>query len=110
MTVHWLFLAIAIVSEVVGTTALRSVDGFRNLWPSLMVVGCYGSAFYFLSLTVDAIPMGVAYAIWSGVGVALISLAGWALYRQALGPGELFGIALIVAGVVILNLAGKGVH
>jgi small multidrug resistance pump len=106
--IEWLYLSIAILSEVAGSTALKAANGFRSLWPSLIVVLGYGSAFYFLSLTLEAIPLGVAYAVWSGVGVALISLAGWAFYRQSLGVGELAGIGLIVAGVVVLNVFGKG--
>jgi small multidrug resistance pump len=100
----WFYLTIAILSEVAGTSALKATEGFRNFWPSVVVLLGYGSAFYFLSLTQSAIPMGVSYAIWSGVGVALISFVGWAFYRQALGAGELFGIAMIVAGVVVLRL------
>ncbi len=110
MTAHWVYLGIAIISEVIGTTALKSVEGFTNPLPTAIVAVGYGAAFYFLSLTLTAIPMGIAYAIWSGVGVALISLAGWALYKQSLGPGELFGIGLIVVGVIVLNLSGKGAH
>lgn len=102
----WLYLSIAILSEVVGTTALRAAEGFRNPLPTLVVAVGYGTSFYFLSLTLESIPMGVAYAIWSGVGVALISIAGWQLYQQALSSVELFGIALICAGVVILKFGG----
>lgn len=102
---HWLYLAIAIVSEVAATTALRMTGGFRNLGPSLLVVVGYAASFYFISLTLDAIPLGVAYAIWSGVGVALITLAGMAFYRQTLSPVELMGITLIVAGVLVLKLS-----
>jgi small multidrug resistance pump len=103
----WLYLAIAILSEVAGTSALKATEGFRNFWPSVAVVVGYGLAFYFLSLTQNAIPIGVSYAIWSGVGVALISLVGWVFYRQALGAGELAGIAIIIAGVVVLRLFAK---
>ncbi|WP_036281307.1 multidrug efflux SMR transporter [Methylocystis sp. ATCC 49242] len=102
----WLYLSIAILSEVVGTTALRAAEGFRNPLPTLVVAVGYGTSFYFLSLTLESIPMGVAYAIWSGVGVALISIAGWQLYQQALSSVELFGIALICVGVVILKFGG----
>jgi len=103
----WVYLAIAILSEVAATSALKASAGFRNFWPSLAVVLGYGAAFYFLSLTQSAIPLGVSYAVWSGVGVALISLVGWVGYRQVLGPGELAGIALIIAGVVVLKLFAK---
>ena len=102
---NWLYLAIAIVSEVVATSALKAADGFTRWGPSLLVVAGYASAFYFLSLTLRSIPLGVAYAIWSGVGVALVSIVGWVVYHQPLGTGALFGIALIVSGVVVLNLS-----
>lgn len=101
---HWLYLAIAIVSEVIATSALKAASGFTRLVPSLLVVAGYASAFFFLSLTLRAIPIGVAYAVWSGVGVALVSLAGWILYKQSLDAGALVGIGLIVAGVVVLKL------
>jgi small multidrug resistance pump len=104
---HWLYLAIAILSEVAGSSALPAAQGFRNLGPSIIVVAGYASAFYFLSLTLEAIPLGVAYAVWSGVGIALISLAGWVFYRQTLGAVELAGICIIGVGVVILKF-GSG--
>ena len=81
---QWIFLGVAIVSEVIGTSALKASEGFTRLWPSLIVVVGYLSAFYFLSLTLKTMPIGVAYAIWSGAGVALIALIAWALYGQAL--------------------------
>ena len=102
---NWIYLTIAILSEVVATSALKSAEGFTRLWPSLLVVFGYASAFYFLSLTLRAIPLGIAYAIWSGVGVALVSIVGWLIYQQSLGTGALIGITLIVAGVVVLSLS-----
>ena len=107
---HWVYLAIAILSEVVGTTALRATNGFSSLGPSSLVVIAYAASFYFISLTLDAIPLAVAYAIWSGVGMALISLAGMAFYRQTPGFGEIAGIGLIMVGVIVLNLFGKSAH
>ena len=106
---NWLYLAIAIVSEVVATSALKAAEGFTRWVPSLVVVVGYASAFYFLSLTLRSIPLGVAYAIWSGVGVVLVSLMGWLLYRQSLDAAALIGIGLIVAGVLVLNLFSKAV-
>ena len=94
----------AIVSEVIGTSALKASEGFTRLWPSLIVVVGYLSAFYFLSLTLKTMPIGVAYAIWSGAGVALIALIAWALYGQALDVPAIIGLSLIVAGVVVLNV------
>jgi len=104
---HWFHLAIAIVSEVIATSALNATQGFTRWLPSLIVVVGYAAAFYFLSLTLRAIPLGIAYAVWSGAGVALIALIGWAVYQQALDLPALIGIGLIVAGVAVLNLFSK---
>ena len=103
----WGVLLLAIISEVIGTSALKASAGFTKLWPSALVIVGYGAAFYLLSLTLERIPMGVAYAIWSGLGVALITLAGWVFYGQALSGRALFGIALIVAGAVVLNVSTR---
>lgn len=101
---HWLYLAIAIVSEVIATSALKPSDGFSKLWPSLIVVVGYALAFFFLSLTLRTVPVAIAYAVWSGAGVALITLVGWLVLGQTLDPPALVGIGLIVAGVLVLNL------
>ncbi len=106
----WLHLAIAIASEVVATSALKSAEGFTRLGPSLLVVAGYGVAFYFLSLTLRDIPVGVAYAVWSGAGIALVSLIGWIVYKQTLGAGELAGMGFIVFGVILLNMFSKAAH
>ena len=106
---NWFYLAIAIVSEVVATSALKATEGFTRWVPSLLVVVGYASAFYFLSLTLRSIPIGVAYAVWSGAGVVLVSLVGWILYQQALDAAALIGIGLIVVGVLVLNLFSKAV-
>lgn len=103
----YLYLAVAIVAEVIGTSALKAAEGFTRPLPSLLVVAGYGTAFYFLSLVLRTIPVGVAYAIWSGVGVALIAVIGWAVYRQALDAGAIAGIALIVAGVVVIQVFSR---
>lgn len=102
----WLILLFAIVSEVIATSALKSSAGFTRLWPSLIVVIGYASAFYCLSLTLEKMPIGIAYAVWSGVGVALIALVGWAFFGQQLNLASVIGIALIVSGVVTLNVFG----
>lgn len=101
---QWVFLAVAIVSEVIGTSALKSADGFTRFVPSCIVIAGYASAFYFLSLTLKTVPVGVAYAIWSGVGTALIALIGWVFMGQKLNFPSLIGILLIVSGVAILNI------
>ncbi|BDV34468.1 DMT family transporter [Methylocystis iwaonis] len=103
---HWFYLAIAILSEVAASTALPAAQGFRNPLPSLAVVAGYATAFYFLSLTLEDIPLGVAYAVWSGVGLALVSVAGWVIYRQSLGSVEIAGILLIGLGIIVLKFGG----
>ncbi|HBA08281.1 DMT family transporter [Methylotenera mobilis] len=105
----WIFLVIAIISEVIATSALKSSAGFTRLWPSIIVVSGYASAFYFLSLTLNVIPIGIAYAIWSGVGVALIALISWLYFKQPLDFAAIVGLLLIVAGVVVINLFSKSV-
>lgn len=104
---NWLFLGLAIVCEVIATSALKASDGFTRLWPSVILVLGYSASFYCLSMTLRTIPVGIAYAIWSGVGVVLISLVAWILYGQKLDLAAMLGIALIVAGVVVLNLFSK---
>lgn len=101
---NWVFLFIAIVSETVATSALKSSEGFSRLWPSVLVVAGYSAAFYFLSLTLRTIPVGIAYAIWSGIGVVLIAFAGWLIHGQRLDAPALIGIGLIVSGVIVMNV------
>lgn len=100
----WLYLFFAITGEIIGTTALKASDGFTRLAPSLVVIVGYGVGFYFLALVLRSIPLGITYAIWSGVGVAAVTLIGWWLYGQRLDWAALVGIGLIVAGVLVLNL------
>ena len=104
---HWFYLGIAIVSEVIATSALKAADGFTQLVPSIIVVLGYAAVFYFLSLTLRFIPIGVAYAVWSGVGIVLVSLIGWFIYRQPLDIAAMIGIGFIVTGVMILNFFSK---
>jgi small multidrug resistance pump len=109
--VNWLYLAVAIVAEVVGTSALKAAEGFTRLAPSLVVIAGYGVAFYFLSLALRGIPVGIAYAVWSGVGIVLISVIGWLVFGQTLDAAGVFGIGLIMAGVVVLNVfSNSSVH
>jgi small multidrug resistance pump len=98
------YLLVAIVSEVIATSALKASEGFTRLWPSVLVVIGYGVAFFCLSLTLRTIPVGIVYAVWSGIGIVLIALVGWFLYRQALDLPAILGIALIMAGVLVINL------
>ncbi|WP_438820323.1 DMT family transporter [Burkholderia lata] len=101
------WLAIAIVAEVIGTSALRAADGFTRLWPSLLVVAGYGIAFYCLSITLRTMPVGIIYAVWSGAGIVLITLVAMLLYRQVPDLPAVIGLGLIVSGVVVLNLFSK---
>ena len=105
----WLLLSVAIVAEVIATSALKAADGFTRLGPSLVVIAGYGIAFYFLSLALRGIPVGVAYAVWSGVGIVLISLLGWLVHQQALDLPALIGLGLIMAGVLVINLFSKSI-
>lgn len=104
---HRIFLAVAILAEVIATSALKASDGFSRLWPSVIVVLGYGTAFYFMSLSIQVIPVGITYAIWSGVGIVLIAIASWLLYGQVLDPPAIAGIVLIMAGVLVINLFSK---
>lgn len=100
----WLLLAIAIVAEVVGTSALKASAGFSRLVPSVVVVLGYAVAFYCLSLVLRTIPVGVAYAMWSGLGIVLITVVAWVVYDQAIDLAAALGMGLIIAGVVVLNV------
>jgi len=104
---NWLFLFVAIFAEVIATSSLKASAGFSRLGPSLLAVAGYGVAFYCLSLTLRTIPVGVAYAIWSGVGIVLVTLIAWLIFGQKLDLPAVAGMALIIAGVVVLNLFSK---
>ena len=106
---NWLYLSVAIVLEVVATSALKASDGFTRLLPSLLVVAGYSAAFYALSLTLRTLPVGIVYAVWSGVGVVLITLVGWLWFKQELDVPAFIGIALISSGVIVLNFFSKSV-
>lgn len=107
MGIGYLYLALAIVAEVIGTSALKASEEFTRVVPSIIVVVGYALAFYFLSLVLKTIPLGVAYAIWAGAGVALIALVGVVLFNQTLDLPAIIGIALIVAGVVVIHMFSK---
>ena len=109
MKIGYLYLGIAIVAEVVATSALKASAGFTRTGPSLIVAIGYGVAFYFLSLVLKTVPMGVAYAIWSGVGIVLIAAIGWLLMKQPLDLPALLGIGLIMAGVAVTQLFSRTV-
>ena len=104
-------LSIAIVAEVIATTAMKSSDNFTRLVPSVIVVVGYVVAFYFLSNTLKFIPTGIAYAIWAGAGIVLITLMGWIVHKQTLDLAAMLGMGLIVSGVLVINIFSKsGAH
>lgn len=100
----WFYLGIAILSEVLATASLKSTEGFTKIGPSVLVLIGYSAAFYFLSLTLEDIPIGVAYAVWSGVGVATITVVSVVYMDQKIDLAGVLGIGLIVAGVIVLRL------
>ena len=100
----WVLLGFAIISEVIATSSLKSTEGFTKLWPSILVLIGYSAAFYFLSLTLDTIPIGIAYAVWSGIGIAGIALVSVLFFDQRLDAAAIIGMGLIVAGVIVLRL------
>lgn len=106
---HWVYLGCAIFGEVVGTSALKATEGFSKFWPTVLVIVGYVCAFYFLSLAIRVVPVGLAYAIWSGVGVVAIAMIGHFYYGQMLDAPALIGMALIVAGVVVIQTLSKSV-
>ncbi len=97
-------LVIAIVFEVLGTSAMQAAQHFTRPWPTAMMVVCYAIAFYFLSLTLRTLPVGIAYAVWSGLGIVLISIVGFVVFGQTLDLAAVVGLGLIIAGVLVLNL------
>lgn len=107
MSLTHLYLIVAIAFEVVATSALKESAGFTRWAPSAIAVVGYAFAFYFLSLTLRHMPVGIMYAVWSGTGIVLITAIGWIVFKQALDLPALVGIALILAGVLVINLFSK---
>ncbi len=107
----WLLLTVAIVSEVIATSALKASEGFTRLVPSCIVVVGYGIAFYFLSLALKSLPVGIAYAAWAGLGIVLVSAVAWIIYGEKLDAWAFVGIGLILSGIMVLNLFSRaGAH
>ncbi|TVS05445.1 MAG: QacE family quaternary ammonium compound efflux SMR transporter [Rhodobacteraceae bacterium] len=101
---HWLYLGVAILFETIGTTALKASDGMTRALPALVVVLAYALSFWLLAIVLRVIPVGVAYAIWSGLGICFIALIGWFVFGQRLDAPALLGIGLIIAGIVVINI------
>lgn len=101
---HWIYLILAIALETVGTTALKTSEGFTRLWPSLLTLACFFSALFLLSLVLKTLPVGVTYAIWSGLGIVLISAIGWVAFGQKLDTAAIVGMTLIVTGIIVMQV------
>ena len=99
----WTFLAMAIFSEIVATSSLKSTEGFTNLIPSVIVLVGYSAAFYFLSLTLNEMPVGIAYAIWSGIGIVGIAIVAMIFHEQNLDAGAMIGMGLIILGIIVMR-------
>ncbi|MAZ60659.1 MAG: QacE family quaternary ammonium compound efflux SMR transporter [Candidatus Marinimicrobia bacterium] len=106
----WIYLSIAIVAEVIATSSLKESQGFTRLIPSIITFIGYSFTFYFLSLTLKEIPIGITYAIWSGIGICLLSIIGYFRFNQTLDFGSIIGISLIGLGVIILNIFSKNLN
>jgi len=107
---QYLYLLIAIVGEVIATSALKATEQFRRPVPTLIVAVGYLAAFYFLSLVLKTMPVGVAYAIWCGLGIVLVAGAGAVIYREVPDRPAILGMALIIAGVVVMNVFSKSIN
>ena len=106
----WLLLFVAIVAEVIATTTLKSTKGFTQLWPSVIVIICYEIAFLLLAVSVKRIPVGIVYAVWSGLGMAVVTLVAWIWMGQALDSAGIAGVLLIIGGVMVINAFSKTVN
>ena len=108
---HWIYLSLAILAEVVGTTALKRSDGFSQIVPGILSIASFGLALFLLSLALRDLTLGIAYAIWAGAGIVIVSIVGVVLFRQDLDAPAIVGIALILSGVVVINtLSSSAVH
>ncbi len=104
MPVQYIYLFFAIVSEVIGTTAMQASAQFTRLWPSVLMVVAYGGSFYFMAMALKYMPVAIVYAIWSGLGIVFIGLIGWIWFKQSIDPAGIIGVSLIIAGVVVIQL------
>ncbi|WP_146345514.1 DMT family transporter [Phaeobacter marinintestinus] len=107
MPVHYIHLMIAVFAETIGTSALQASQQFTRFWPSVLVVCAYGISFYFMGLTLRVMPVGIVYAIWSGLGIMFIAAIGYVIFRQSLDLAAIIGLALIIAGILVIHLFSK---
>lgn len=108
--INYFYLVFAVLCEVVGTSTLKATKGFTQPIPTVVTLGSYIMGFYVLSLALEAIPVGIAYAIWAGIGAALVPIIGWYVYDQSLDAPAIGGIALILAGVLLINIFSESVN
>jgi len=106
---YWLYLGLAILLEVIGTTSMKISDGMSKLAPSIIMFVCYGASFSMLALALKRIDVSIAYAIWSGLGIVVITIIGFLYFNEQLNTTKLVAIALILVGVVLLNLSDRAV-
>ncbi|MFL4471082.1 multidrug efflux SMR transporter [Tateyamaria armeniaca] len=104
MPLHYIYLIVAVAAETIGTTALQASNQFTRVGPTVMVVIAYGVAFYFLGIALKYIPVGIAYALWSGLGIVLIALIGFAVFGQVLDLAAVLGLGMIIGGIVVIQL------
>jgi small multidrug resistance pump len=107
MPVHYIYLIIAVAAETVGTTALQASQQFSKLMPSIIVLFAYGFSFYMMGLTLKHMPVGIVYAIWSGLGIVFIAAIGYLVFRQSLDLPAVFGMGLIITGILVIHLFSK---
>lgn len=105
----YIYLIVAVAFEVIATSALKETNGFTRLWPSVIALAGYACAFYFLSLVLRQVPVGIVYAMWCGAGIVFITAIAWIWFRQTLDLPALLGIGLIMAGVIVINLFSKSI-
>jgi len=106
----WIYLSVAIIAEVIATSALKESQGFTKTIPSLITILGYGVAFYFLSLTLKTLPIAISYAVWSGVGISLLLIIGYLRYGQSISFGSIIGILFIIMGIILINFFSKSIH
>lgn len=104
MPMHYLYLLVAVLAETIGTTALQASQQFSRFWPSVIVVFAYGISFYLLALTLRFMPVGIVYALWSGLGIILIALIGFAVFGQRLDLPAVLGLGMIIAGIFVIHM------
>ena len=106
----WIYLSVAIIAEVIATSALKESQGFTKTTPSLITILGYGVAFYFLSLTLKTLSIAISYAVWSGVGISLLLIIGYLRYGQSISFGSIIGILFIITGIILINFFSKSIH